>query len=79
MEPSSVTHTHSITSKICALVTGLTADCYAQVQCTCYEANNFCFKYGCNIPVHVLAKCVADIGIICPFMWPLVGKGAGGS
>eukprot|EP00957_Ditylum_brightwellii_P073762 5605725-Ditylum_brightwellii.AAC.1 len=46
MDPTSVTHVHSITSKICVLVTCLTADCCTQVQNALYKANDFCFKYG---------------------------------
>mmetsp|Transcript_14745 Transcript_14745/g.21559 ORF Transcript_14745/g.21559 Transcript_14745/m.21559 type:complete len:248 (-) Transcript_14745:456-1199(-) len=61
MDPTSVTHVHSITSKIGVLVTGLSADCRAQVQRARYEANDFRFKYGYDIPVHVLAKRIADI------------------
>eukprot|EP00957_Ditylum_brightwellii_P167532 12753249-Ditylum_brightwellii.AAC.1 len=61
MNPTSITHVHSITSKIGFLVTGLTADCHAQVWCAGYKANDFQFKYGYDIPVNVLAKHIVDI------------------
>eukprot|EP00957_Ditylum_brightwellii_P093271 7102908-Ditylum_brightwellii.AAC.1 len=61
MDSSSITHVHSITSKIGILATGLTEDCCTQVQCLCYEVNGFRFKYSYDIPVHVLAKCIVDI------------------
>lgn len=40
---------------------GLPADVRAQVERLRYEANEFEFKYGYPIPVHVLAKRIADI------------------
>eukprot|EP00957_Ditylum_brightwellii_P162782 12395839-Ditylum_brightwellii.AAC.1 len=61
MDPTSVTHIHSITPKIGVLVTGLTADCHAQVQHARYEANDFYFKYSYDILVHMLVKCITDI------------------
>jgi 20S proteasome subunit alpha 1 len=39
----------------------LSADIHAQVEMLRYEANEFKFKYGYPIPVHVLAKRIADI------------------
>jgi 20S proteasome subunit alpha 1 len=37
------------------------ADCKAQVQRMRYEAADFQYKYGYTIPVHALAKRIADI------------------
>eukprot|EP00957_Ditylum_brightwellii_P107485 8201231-Ditylum_brightwellii.AAC.1 len=61
MDPTSITHIHSITSQIGVLVARVTADCHVQVQHARYKANDFQFKYGYDIPVHVLAKRIADI------------------
>lgn len=61
MDPSSITHIFSITPKIGCLATGMIADCKAQVQRMRFEAADFQFKYGYPIPVHVLAKRIADI------------------
>jgi len=61
MEPTSVSHTFTITPKIGCLVMGMTADCKAQVQRARYEAAEFQMKYGYPVPVHVLAKRIADI------------------
>lgn len=61
MDPKSVTHIFSITDKIGALVTGIYADCKSAVQRARYEAADFTFKYGYPVPVHVLARRIADI------------------
>eukprot|EP00957_Ditylum_brightwellii_P008410 636972-Ditylum_brightwellii.AAC.1 len=61
MDPTSLTHVHSITSKIGILVNGLIADHCEQVQCAMYKTNDFWFKYGHGILVHVLVKHIADI------------------
>mmetsp|Transcript_10018 Transcript_10018/g.14172 ORF Transcript_10018/g.14172 Transcript_10018/m.14172 type:complete len:247 (-) Transcript_10018:220-960(-) len=61
VEPKSVGHTFSITPNIGCLTTGLTADCKALVQRARYEAADFQFKYGHTIPVHVLARRIADL------------------
>eukprot|EP00957_Ditylum_brightwellii_P038407 2903233-Ditylum_brightwellii.AAC.1 len=87
MDSSSITHIHSITSKIGILVTGLTADCCTQVHYMRYEAKSFLFKYGYDIPMHALYKHIVDIvqvytqstsmqllGITCPFKWQLAGQ-----
>merc|ERR1712154_41075 len=61
MDPKSVSHLFTITPKIGCLVTGRIADCKSQVQRARYEAADFQFQYGYSIPVHVLAKRIADI------------------
>ena len=61
MDPKSVSHIWSITPKIGCLCTGLLADCKAQVQRARFEAADFQFKYGYPIPVHALARRIADV------------------
>jgi len=61
IDPSSVTHIYKVTEKIGVLMTGLTADERAQVTRLRYEANEFKFNYGYDMPVHVLAKRIADL------------------
>lgn len=61
MDPKSISHIFPITPKIGCLVTGMTADCKAQIQRARYEAADFQFKYGYTIPVHMLAKRIADL------------------
>ena len=61
MDPKSVSHIFSITPKIGCLATGMIADCKAQIQRARYEAADFQFKFGYSIPVHVLARRIADI------------------
>lgn len=61
IDPDSVTYVYQITEKIGCLMTGLTADCRAQVTRLRQEAHEFKFKFGYDMPVHVLAKRIADI------------------
>uniref|UniRef100_A0A7S2SJC2 Proteasome subunit alpha type n=1 Tax=Rhizochromulina marina TaxID=1034831 RepID=A0A7S2SJC2_9STRA len=61
IDPSSVTYVYQITEKIGCLMTGLTADCRVQVTRLRQEAHEFKFNYGYDMPVHVLAKRIADI------------------
>jgi 20S proteasome subunit alpha 1 len=61
MDPTSISHMFTITPTIGCLATGLMADCKAQVQRARYEAADYQYKYGYSIPVHVLAKRMADI------------------
>lgn len=61
IDPTSVTYVYEITSKIGCLMTGLTADCRVQVTRMRQEAHQFKFDYGYDMPVHVLAKRIADI------------------
>lgn len=42
------------------------ADIRAQVETIRYEANQFKFNNGFPIPVHVLAKRMADLAQVCP-------------
>ena len=52
---------YQITDKVGAVMTGMTTDSRAQVTRLRQEAHEFRFKYGYDIPVHVLAKRIADI------------------
>ena len=61
MDPKSISHLFTITPKIGCLVTGRIADCKSQVQRMRYEAADFQFQNGYSMPVHVLAKRIADI------------------
>lgn len=61
MDPKSVTHIFNITPKIGCLITGIMPDCKAQIQRARYEAADFQYQNGYSIPVHVLAKRIADI------------------
>ncbi|CAK9294424.1 unnamed protein product [Gordionus sp. m RMFG-2023] len=61
IDPISITHLFYITDKIGCAMTGLTADCESQVERARYEASDWKYKYGFDIPVDVLAKRIADI------------------
>lgn len=61
IDPSSVTHIFKVTEKVGVVMTGLFADCHHQVQRARYEAQEFRGRYGYDMPVHVLAKRVADV------------------
>jgi len=61
IDPSTVTHLHQITPQIGAAVIGMTPDCHSQVQRARYEAANFLYKYGYEVPVEVLTRRMADI------------------
>jgi 20S proteasome subunit alpha 1 len=56
-----VSNIYKITDKIGAIMTGLVTDSRAQVTRLRQEAHEFRFKYGYDVPVHVLAKRIADI------------------
>lgn len=61
IDPTSVTNIFMITDKIGCLMTGMIADARVQVQRLRYEAHEFRFKYGYDVPVAVLARRIADI------------------
>jgi len=64
IEPDTVTSCFKLTDKIGCVMLGMTADARSQVQRTRYEAAEFKFKYGYDIPVNYLAKRVADVSQI---------------
>ncbi len=61
MDPKSITHLFHITPRIGCLVTGRIADAKAQIQRARYEAADYQYNNGYSIPVHVLARRMADI------------------
>lgn len=61
MEPSCVTHLFPLTAKVGCCVTGAMADSKAMVQRARYEAGQWSFDNGYDIPVSVLARRMADL------------------
>lgn len=61
IDPTSVTSIYRITDSIGCLMLGLLPDIRAQIERVRYEANEFKFKNGYAMPVHVLSRRIADI------------------
>ena len=61
LDPKSITNLYRITPSIGCCVTGLVPDAQAQVQRAKYEAANFKYKFGYDIPIETLTRRLADI------------------
>eukprot|EP00605_Chrysophyceae_sp_TOSAG23-4_P001743 GSChrysophyteH1.ASY1.ANO1.1930.1 assembled CDS len=61
VDSSSLTNIYRVTDTIGTLMIGYPPDIRAQVDRVRYEANEFQYNNGYAIPVHVLAKRIADI------------------
>jgi len=61
LDPTSVTHLFKITEKLGVCVTGMIADARSLVTRARYEAAEFNYKNGYDIPVDYMAKRVADV------------------
>lgn len=61
---STVSYMFKLTENIGCVMTGMIADAKAQIQRTRYEAAQFRYEYGYEVPVQYLAKRVADVSQI---------------
>jgi 20S proteasome subunit alpha 1 len=61
VDPTSITSIFRITDTVGCLMIGLMPDIRAQVQRVRMEASDFRFQNGYAMPVHVLAKRIADV------------------
>jgi len=74
VDPDTVTHLFTISKNVGCVATGLVADSRVAVQRARFEAAEFRYKYGYEMPVDVLCKRMADIAQVSTqqaFMRPL--------
>jgi len=61
LEPSTITNVYTITKGIGCVITGIVPDSQSHVQRARYEAAQFRYKYGYDIPIETLTRRMADI------------------
>jgi len=61
LDANSITNLYRITPNIGCVTTGIVPDSASQVQRARYEASNFKYKFGYNMPIEVLTRKLADI------------------